>query len=227
MSREKVQMYKKNLNERIRTVRERSNLNQEEFAKSLDMTTATVNRYEKGHRIPDATFLNQLVNKYNCDPEWLLTGKGEITKEKDLEKNTEDNGYIYIPQVSGEISAGAGLIPDNTIEIKIAFKKDWIQRKGDPQNMSIIRIRGDSMETTLVSGDLALIDHNQNYLDPEGGIYAVAIDHQIMIKRLQLLYPVKKVKIISDNQKYESFLIEPEEIKINGKVIWFGREIEK
>jgi phage repressor protein C with HTH and peptisase S24 domain len=83
------------------------------------------------------------------------------------------------------------------------------------------------MEPTLYSGDIVLVDHNRNYIDPQGGIYAIAMDDIIMIKRLQVIYPAKKIRIISDNPKYEHLEAEPEQVIINGKVIWFGREIER
>ena len=72
-----------------------------------------------------------------------------------------------------------------------------------------------------------LIDHGRNYVDPHGGIYAIVMDDQIVFKRLQVLYPAKKIKVISDNSRYEPSEIEPEQIKTNGKVIWFGRELER
>jgi len=97
------------------------------------------------------------------------------------------NEFITIPQVSGRIDAGRGLVPDNTIETRIAFRKNWIQRKGSLQNMSLIRVIGDSMEPTLVSGDLILIDRGRNYVDPHGGIYAIVENDEIAVKRLQLL----------------------------------------
>lgn len=142
----------------------------------------------------------------------------------DYEKSKE---FISIPQVHGKIGAGGGLIPDNCIEMRIAFRRDWIQRKGSPQNMSLIRVIGDSMEPTLESGDCVLIDHSRNYVDLHGGIYAIVVQEEIMLKRLQVLYPSGKVRIISDNSKYQSIEIEPDLLKINGKIIWFGREIER
>lgn len=41
-----------------------------------------------------------------------------------------------------------------------------------------------------------------------------------MIERIQTLTD-SKVLLISDNQKYAA-LVAPEDIQINGKVIWFG-----
>lgn len=101
------------------------------------------------------------------------------------------------------------------------------RRKGDPKNMSLIKVAGDSMEPTFFAGDLVLVNHERNRIDPQGGIYAISINGEIMIKRIQVLYPHKKVKIISDNSNYESIGAEPDQLKINGKVIWFAREIER
>lgn len=138
-----------------------------------------------------------------------------------------NEAFIPVRMVRGEISAGGGLLPDNTIEMRVAFRRDWIQRKGDPSNMSIIRVQGDSMEPTLMSGDIVLVDHGRNFIDPWGGIYALVSDSRIMIKRLQVLSHIGKIRVISDNQKYEPYVVSPDQLVINGKVIWFGREIER
>jgi len=70
----------------------------------------------------------------------FITGEQQI----DLD-NYEDYEFVYIPQVAGRISAGGGLEPDNTIELKMAFRKDWVDRKGNPHDMNIIRVQGGSM----------------------------------------------------------------------------------
>ncbi len=48
-----------------------------------------------------------------------------------------------------------------------------------------------------------------------------------MIKRIQPLFHEKKLKIISDNQRYETIEVDPEHVRINGRAIWYGREIER
>lgn len=58
-------------------------------------------------------------------------------------------------------------------------------------------------------------------------IYAIALDREIMIKRVQVDFKTKMLFIISDNGKYKPQELEPERITINGKVVWFGREIER
>jgi len=220
------------LSERIKAAREKAKIDQGDLAKRLSIAAPTLSKYENGHRVPDADLLEKFVRIVGCDPGWLLTGIGSEPTGTGTGSLAEaraeyGNEFVYIPQVAGNISAGGGLVPDNTVELKIAFRKDWIERRGDPKNMSLIRVSGDSMEPTLQSGDLALVDHGRNYVDPQGGIYAISIDHTIMIKRIQVMHPAMRLKVISDNNKYESIETDPDLLRINGKVIWFGREIER
>jgi phage repressor protein C with HTH and peptisase S24 domain len=53
------------------------------------------------------------------------------------------------------------------------------------------------------------------------------MDSIIMIKRLQVIYHQNRMKVISDNARYEAMDIDPGQAKVNGKVIWFGRELER
>jgi phage repressor protein C with HTH and peptisase S24 domain len=91
--------------------------------------------------------------------------------------------------------------------------------------MSIIKVQGDSMEPTLLSGDLVLVDHSKD-ATTRGGLFAITIDQEILIKRIQPLMD-SKLLVISDNGKYTTLEIAVENIHINGKVIWFAREIER
>lgn len=218
--------------ERLKILIERLNLSITEFSKKTNIPYRTIQSYLLNERTPSFENLQKIATHLCINLNWLLTGEGEMfigrpeVAESYNKQGTEED-FILVPVMSGEISAGGGLIPDETIELRLAFRRDWIKRHGDPSNMSLIRVKGDSMEPTFYSGDLVLVDHSKNYLDPQGGVYAISIDNHIMIKRLQILYPERKIKVISDNPKYESFIVNPDELIINGKVIWFAREIER
>jgi phage repressor protein C with HTH and peptisase S24 domain len=149
----------------------------------------------------------------------------EEVEEKAQEYTLGRDEFVYISQVMGRISAGHGRVPENSVDVKVAFRKEWVKRKGNPKNMVLIKVDGDSMEPTLLSGDVVLIDRNRDYIDPQGGIYALALDDIIMIKRVQVL--ADRIRIISDNPKYDAFEVPPDKAKVNGKVIWFARELER
>lgn len=220
------------LGDRIRKAREDAGIIQEQLAERIGIAVPTLSKYENGHRTPEADILEKMVQVLKCDPAWLLMGDQFSTEHISevsyvAETESDYHSYVFVPQVRGAISAGGGLIPDNSVELKIAFRKDWIERRGDPKKMSLIRVSGDSMEPTLQSGDLVLVDLARNYVDPQGGIYAIAFDQTTMIKRIQVLHPSKKIKVISDNTKYDSIETDPDQLIINGKIIWFGREIDR
>lgn len=225
-------------------------LTNEKIAKAMGCATSTVNSYRRMITLPGLDFLGYMAS-YGFNSEWFTLGKGEPFPGARIKfpevcgplefvsicENTWDysklqpefpaDDFVFIRQIYGKISAGGGLQPDNAVDMRIAFRKDWITRKGKPENMSLIKVEGDSMEPTLLSGDLVLVDHRRNNVAAQGGIYAIAIDDEIMIKRVQPVFPDGKLLVISDNKQYNPFEIDTEKIKINGKVIWFAREMER
>ena len=209
------------------------------WAKKIGINSATFNRvWNEGGQLK-SDHLVLIVKKTGVSLNWLVAEDGPMYVPSTEYQNSQlsadepkayiakSNDFVFIPQM-GETSAGDGLIPDNTIEMRVAIRREWLQRKGNPGNMSLIRVSGDSMEPTLLSGDLVLVDHSRQYIDPQGGIYAIVIDKKIMVKRVQILYHKQLLKIISDNtSKYQPIEIEADQVIINGKAIWYGRELER
>lgn len=70
------------LGNRIKEARNKTGLTQEALAKRLGIAYPTMNKYEKGHRIPDAELLSRMTTELNCDPGWLLTGEGPKYREE-------------------------------------------------------------------------------------------------------------------------------------------------
>lgn len=212
-----------------------------DLARKLGINEKTLATYRKGQGSLKGIVLERLISVYDFNPSWLLKGEDEpflrartrypeVCGPEGLEsvRETPDEGeFVLVPQFRSPINAGSGLVPDEAVEMRVAFRRDWMRRKGDPPNMSLIKISGDSMEPTFYSGDLVLVNHSRNYLDPQGGIYAIAINNSVMIKRIQPDLHAKKIKIISDNPKYSPVEVDMNQVKINGKVIWFAREMER
>jgi len=71
----------KKLGGRITQARKRAGLTQEKLAKMLDIAYPTLNKYEKGHRIPDAELLSRMAKLLHCNPGWLLTGEGPAERD--------------------------------------------------------------------------------------------------------------------------------------------------
>lgn len=200
-------------------------VNYSEVARNIGVDSATVQRIFEENSKPSFEVLRRIAEHYNADLTWLLLGKHPEIIKSDKEEGGSD--FIYVPMVSGRLAAGMPLEADNKVELEIAFRREWIARKGNPGDMSLIRIHGDSMEPTLYSGDVVLIDHSKSVVSLQGGVYAIALDGEIMIKRVQYLRSRGVVVIKSDNPRYSTEEVPPERLTVNGKMIWFARELER
>jgi len=69
------------LGERIKTARESIGYSQRKIAEKLGVAYQTQNKYENGHRIPMANYLQLLSDITGIAPGWLLTGEGELFKQ--------------------------------------------------------------------------------------------------------------------------------------------------
>jgi len=227
----------------ITKYREETGQNYIQIAEILGVDKNTLAAYRKEEGSLIGSVLKGLISNPNFkfSTEWLMEGRGEPfpgaresypeicgPEENEIVIPTEiQNDYTFVPLLKDKISAGRGITAYNAIDVRVAFRREWIKRKGDPKNMSLIKVSGDSMEPTLISGDLVLVDHSKTYIDPQGGIYAITMNDTIMIKRLQIIYQNHKVLVISDNDHYEPIETDLDSVQINGKVIWFARELER
>lgn len=227
------------IKDRLNFLIDKLKLSYSKFSQITKIPYASIQNYVYGKRVPTIENLQKIHIHLNVNLNWLLTGEGDMfikppaqtigeTPAEYKENKFIGEDFVLIPMVSGKISAGKGLAPieDAEIVLKLAFRLEWIKRKGDYTKMSLIRVEGDSMEPTLLCGDIVLVDGNRNFIDLHGGIYAIFVNDSIMIKRVQILLKEKALKIISDNPKYEPIILSPEEVHVIGKIIWIGREIE-
>ena len=209
-----------------RKVRLSLDLGQKEFAAKLGVGAGYVSEIESGKKEPSHTLaeLFRYIYQEASGPiSTNLGGEAFITNPDNLEDPSGD--YVGIPLSNGEISAGGGLEPCNSFDFKLFFHKEWLARKGNADDMSMIRVSGNSMEPTVQHGDVALINHAVNHIDTPGAIYAIAVDGQVSLKRLQLVNKTGEIKIISDNKDYDVDYVDPENVNINGKALWVGREL--
>jgi len=210
------------LSEKIKQVRIDKGFTQTRMAEILGVHLQTLSRYERGELNPSADFLIALAERLGVSERWLLSDKGQMFEVLTFENKIPDD-FVTIPLMNGRISAGTGLLAqDGVTDTCMCFRKEWINRKGDPQTMSLIMVSGDSMEPTLSNGDVVLIDHSRNYLH-DYGIYAISVDDSVLIKRLQPFG--NKVQIISDNSKYPPLVLDAADVVINGKALWYAHDL--
>jgi len=207
------------LNARIKELRKALKIGQDEMAAAIGVHKQTLSRYERGEIAPGAELLQAIAKKYRVSIDWLITGDGPPPASPP----TDEEGHISIPLYSATASAGHGRLdqPDDIIE-QCKFRIDWIRTTmhANPHKLALLRISGDSMEPTLRSGDVIMID--REITEPaDGKIFVVNLAGQVVAKRVQAKSG-GKIDLISDNSIYPVIPLGSQS-KIIGRVVWFGR----
>lgn len=225
---------------RIKQWRAKKNLTQDDISSQLGIPFSTYQKYEMDNRRPGVDALEAFA-KAGININWLVTGEGSMQLESmetpaqavnehsaKYMHNGAGNEFALIPFYDVEASAGHGALVDQELQIsQMAFRKDWLKFKGlQPSKCALIKAKGDSMEPTIYDGDLLLIDTSINAIKDDS-IYIVQTDNHLIVKRIQQDWDGSLI-VISDNPRYEKRIIGPEqakEVKIAGRVRWYGHEI--
>ena len=71
------------MNARFKRVRLNANLTQDEFAQRLAIGRSSVSLIESGRNTPSPQTQRLICQEFNVNPEWLLTGEGEMYVKPD------------------------------------------------------------------------------------------------------------------------------------------------
>lgn len=196
-------------------------ISQANLAKTLSISRAAITQAKKNNSIP-IKWIAELSRLHNVNPDWLEKGAGP----KILSQNNYHEIFQQVLKVKARLSAGGGSFEtEPEIEEFYSFRKDWLRRKGQPKDMVLMDIFGNSMEPELKDGDTVLIDQSQKAV-MAGAIYAVGLADTIVVKRLEKR--PKELVLISENERYPVMRFRDEEmnsVRIIGKVIWVCREM--
>jgi len=138
-------------------------------------------------------------------------------------------GLRPVPRLDVDAAAGAGAFDgDERGGGHIAFDPAWLRRvaRGAPDQLSIIRVAGDSMAPTLADGDDILVDRGDAAARLRDGIYVLRIEGALVVKRLALNPAARTLSIRSDNPAYPGWPdCDPDAVDVVGRVVWTGRRI--
>ncbi len=117
-------------------------------------------------------------------------------------KKTDNKGdMVHIANILARPDEeGQTLITCEDKDTPLAFSKNWLERKGDPAQMGILDVTGNSMSPRIEDGDMVIVDQSQRELF-EGRIYAIRIDREIVIRRVAK--EPGRILLISDNPDAE------------------------
>ena len=207
------------------------------FALKINVLPATFHNYVKGTTEPTRTVLKAIAELKQINIEWLVTGNGPMMKEEaSLPVPTEEKSLITpkssffitnlegkqveyqpnpdlvnIPVLSLEAACGVGTFSnENYITAMFSATREWLFRNlnRNPDHIYLIQAKGDSMIDTIKPNDIVFVD-TEDAKSPSDGIWVFSVENQIFLKRLQVL-PTKKLKVISDNPIYETYILDPD-----------------
>ena len=144
------------------------------------------------------------------------------------DESTGHDGLVSVKRHPVAASAGPGsFVAEELGRPYFAFDQRWLRvlTSTPPDNLSVVRVEGDSMAPTLNAGDDILVDlgDTQRLRD---GIYVLRADEALVVKRLALHPAGRRVTVQSDNPAYPDW---PDcgidDIHCIGRVIWAGRKI--
>ena len=198
---------------------EKRRLNQKGLAEKLGVAPNTISQIVNGHRYPSLELLEKIA-------EVLAVSLPEFFSRRD--ESLPD--IEFVPLIKAVPRAGAGgLETDGEHEGLYSFHSSFLLRKqGTPETMRLFRIAGDSMEPTLFSGDMIMVNTGEAARHVQTGmVYLLRLGDELMVKRLENR-PGNMLLIRSDNPSYQAIPVSKAEmegeIEIFGRMVWSCRE---
>lgn len=191
--------------QRLKELRQENEYTQEDVAKLLGATKATISRYENGISSPGVSEVNLLSDHFEVNFYWLA-GMNE-------DKYVYKGEFVKVP-VLGKIACGIPLLAEeNIIDYEFAESRDNVD--------FALMARGDSMiNARIYDGDIVFIRRQDDVND--GEIAAVLIDDEATLKRVYKLNGDLLLK--SENPMREDIRItakDRKQVKILGKAVAF------
>ena len=185
-----------------------------------------ISSWERGDYFPSHRNLSAISEILGVDPvtHSIVQSLSSVGRGGDTTENLA-NEFSMVVKKKGAISAGPGLTPTDQVDFQLAFRNDWLEKYGGVNQLVALEVEGDSMAPELKEKDVVLINKNIKEVSLGGGIYAIKWKGNILVKRLQVNPQTGTVLIKSDNPSYETLETNLDDIEIEGKIIWFGREI--
>ena len=139
------------------------------------------------------------------------------------------DGLARVTRHPVTVSAGPGsVVLEEVGRPWFGFDESWLKAltATPADQLSIVRVEGDSMAPTLNAGDDILVDLADCGDRLRDGIYVLRIEDSVVVKRIALHPMRRNATVQSDNPAYPDW---PDcgidELNCIGRVIWVGRKV--
>lgn len=198
------------------------NMTQAELSKKINWASSRISELLTDKRDIPVDKIKPIASLFNINTNELLDYNAGERKQIPNLSNTFNPQNISIDILDATACCGMGI--ENFMENVIGqwniplLEYRTISTTSAPDNVKMIRVKGDSMAPTIKDGDWVLVDTSFRAPDSDG-IYLLKISTGLAIKRLQGSVG-NNITIISDNPKYPPVTASSGEILICGKIIY-------
>ena len=205
-------------------------LSQAELARRVGISQPTINGLIKGNNA-GSKHLHRIASELETSPAWLAGETDDMAPNaaplSAIEALSDKLDLQILPELDLGYSMGGGTVFE-AYEQKgiVPFQRSWLRSMmaGAFGDLFVARGEGDSMQPTLLDGDIILIDTSQRNINRQDRIWAVSYGDLAMIKRVRRL-PGGTYELMSDNDAVKPIPCADEEMHVIGRVIWIGRRI--
>lgn len=216
--------------ERILERMTRLGINQSELARRVKVSQPTINALVNGDSA-SSKHLHRIAAELETSPAYLA---GETDDDAPvtvapsaLDALAEKMDLAVVPELELGYSMGPGSVLDQYEQKGVVpFQRAWLRSmmRGAISELFVARGEGDSMQPTILDGDIVLIDTAQKDIRQQDRIWAVSYGDLGMIKRVRRS-PRGTYHLLSDNAAVPPIECADEEMHVVGRVIWIGRRI--
>ncbi len=162
-----------------------------------------------------------IADKTGRSLDWLINGGEPQIEEQAKLQNVESN-LVMVKEYDVHLSAGSGAYPSgHVLQLEERpFSVTWMRKKGlKPDNLSLVRVSGDSMEPLLKDKGIVMINHAIK-TPSDAYPFAVRVEDSLYIKRVLKLG--NKLILKSVNPTYSDMTIPIDECdcEIIGAIVW-------
>lgn len=206
-------------NTRLKNFRTHLNMQQGEFCQHLGIKQGSYSDIERGRNSISYQVLKKCMEKFDLNPNWLLTGMGEMflsEENKDsFEPTVKKNNYeVKDNIVLVEAKAAAGYLQGVRQSSDFLETMPTFRLPGYYGNsFRAFEVKGNSMIPTLFGKDIVVCSKKESLSNIKSGrVYVVVLnDGSIVVKRLSKL-GLHYTAISDNDEEYPSYTIDVQEI---------------
>ena len=209
----------------VKQARLAAGMNQEQLAAELGTSKANVSAWEHGRHNPS---LGDVLKISVCTriavPDDV---KSQIIAASRISE--QDSGVmVAVLDNAAEMGAGAEALENDVIAKRLNLTDAFVSRLGvDPKRLRFIGAYGDSMQPTIGSGDVLLVDTGVNQVTIDG-VYVLRTHGRLFVKRVRQRLS-GEFEVSSDNPNHDTVdvLNGGFEVEVIGRVIyvWHGNPL--